>query len=185
MSNKKILKGSMFKKVNGEILPGLTFSLNPEEISRDRDVVYSEINAPGKVGSRLYWVRTNAETISFDLLLAAKRSRGSVAPPALPNTVNSLQELPDLHMIESFANPHAQDFLSDQDKFVPPPEIILILGPRIWNCVLESYKVKEKIYTPDFLPILVEVSISLKVSFGSIAEITEYISNIYYTSGVE
>lgn len=169
----KATHGYIIKVEDGELkLPYYYFPFNPKEVSRSRKVEWDFLNSPGTCSSIAEWVRTGDETIKFTLLLAARSSTFHASYKS------ELGVLPDIAEIESWAMPSLEKLIDNPFQYIPPPRLILSLGARSWNCVLEDYTIKEKLYKHDLAPIIVEVDIALRTVSGSFNDVINSAINL-------
>lgn len=171
MSDRQVLRGFI---ANVDVLPPLivTFQFNPESISDNKTVNFSDRNAnlcgnwPGKV-----YTGGGHRTISFDLKLhGLEDGTNALNPTALDNGVST-----ELAKLRSFMYPmeDAWGTLSgllggeEGRRLQSPPDCIFGFGTKILQCIVTEVTVNETQFNSLLAPVRSDVSITLVVNEDS------------------
>ena len=153
----------------------LTFQLNPTEIDFDKTPNYEEEPIVGYHTSHVYWSSDNPQKISFDLFFDARNNRQNVKLFSLGDV--GLGVLGTKAILESFLYPMEVDLLQkvDEDllqdiknlfnsnRFLAPPDIYFIYGPRWYKGKLTAAPIKEKAFDKSLIPQQLETNVSITV----------------------
>ena len=158
----------------------LKFHMNPTELSIDKPVNYSETDIPGLASPEIIWVGGGGKTISFELFFDARE-----AGFGLSQTARSLTGVLGFEsIIEGFLYPQDLDLdsldldfsnisfdsLKDninklfyKNKYLSPPDVYFIYGPRWWKCKLLSAPFTESAFDNLLTPQHLRVTVTLRI----------------------
>lgn len=163
----------------------LKFMLNPEEITITKDNNYSSRDVPGWHTPQEWWTGGGFKSISFSLFYDKSDAVGSGGVnlhstqtplglrdvesvlqefqyPKNPARLSSLSDIPEA----------AKEIMSDPEEFLPPPDVFLVYGLRVWRCHLVDAPIREVRHDERLNPTQIEVDISLRaVEEGSLYDI--------------
>lgn len=170
------LRASISRIENGRIINVWEFMFNPNALNRSRRVVWDFMKSPGGIGSVAEFVRTDDQSISFDIFLAARRSGQNLLQRNQSSDSGLRAELAE---IESWTLPSLDLFLEDDTQFISPPTLVFSFGKRTWECVATGVSVKETQHDLDLNPTLAVVSVQLQTKHDSFAGIRREMNSLY------
>lgn len=167
MIERQVLRGFI---ANIDVLPPLivTFQFNPESISDNKGVTYSDNNsdlcgnAPGKT-----YTGGGDRTISFDLKLhGLEQGSNALNPTPLDNGIST-----EIAKLRSFLYPKADAWgtLSgllggeEGQKLASPPTCIFGFGTKILECVVTDLSITETQFNSLLAPVRADVRLTLTV----------------------
>ena len=160
----KTAKGMLLNLNAGLMLP---FMLNPRPITQRKNVSWDIEEIPGLPAPIHYYQSGGQKVITFDLFYDA--SEAGVSSGHF-NFVDLIGTMGIQSIIESFLYPQAYELkdisirrLINQNKFVAPPLMYLVLGFRFWKGYLMSAPMEENKWNKNLFPTQFSTSIEFSV----------------------
>lgn len=195
----------------------LPFQFNPQEITRERVTNYEDLSIPGLDELNTTWVSGGGHTISFDLAFDARGVGAGVinSGTGLTNVtldglpyVPTVGCLPHLAILESFLVPidvgrsargRAYNMLGslrgdleklasrNSIKYTSPPRCTFHYGARVYETVMKTAPILEKIHNSLGVPVRFSTTVTLLVisesNFNLVEELNRVSRSVSFSSG--
>lgn len=149
-----LIKGHMFREVDGQIVDRYQFRYNPTTYKVTKGVKWTYSAGPGQYIPVASFDSFERETVVLSLLLDSVGVIGERVSDHFDRLEGRLQ---------LFASP-GPDFNIDQPQFVGPGRVRVVLGNRVYPCVMEKMETEYQMFDREFRPVRGTVNINMSVA---------------------
>lgn len=165
MKNIQTTSKGMLVNLNAGLL--LPFMLNPRPITQQKSVSWDIEEIPGMPAPIHYFQSGGQKTLTFELFYDASQAGVSSGNYSFVDPIGTLGIQ---NIIESFLYPQALEVsdikikrLVNQNRFVSPPLVYLIIGFRFWKGYLMSAPMEETKWNSNMFPTQFTTNIEFSV----------------------